>query len=1077
MSEIMPKLFLGGLADAKKAAREGLATAFICLLPQEARDEGGVPLLLSRAGEEGERQFLFKDVADEAHGAEKMRACLPDCVDFIGSRQTEGTAVLVFCKWGQSRSATVVIAYLMLKLGYSLRRAFWHVRGIRQNAFPNVGFFKMLQVMDLELFGRLSMDESPAEYLAINLNKQVTPSSDAMKSLSRAWLRIRQLYQQKVQSQPDFSEKSDWINPGVWEVATNIFVSDEVSAGDALAVKSNKITRMLSLVLATEQQARPVWADETIQFLAVPLSDDPRRAKDSLKDWARCHSFMRSGGNAARTLVFCAPGFSRSSAVVMAYLIINKGYTLHHAFWSVRQRQHRCFPNVGLFEELKNLERKLRDGMCSMPLSQEEYLSLKKVYSPSRMFTVVGSEGGIDRQSCGPMPAPCYTYCSCGSRRRKPPETLRLYGPLGISLEKVLNFGDLCLVSGFSEVPKHRCLLVAGHPKYYEDQSRKVSFDVFRLKVLTAVPPDGIHQIRVAVRMVLLVIDPDTYRIYLADEADPQNEQCWLELRVYCSPFRDGHIDKELMLRIIEDVELAPCSQAGEKNFSSSKLRFKPKSSTPGGLDQELHDKWLEMLESPADAPVRVWHRYLWEHWLQDNQACGQQASTPSTAWNDGKFQKEIQAIMPLQEGSTFTDIQEFLQGKGSSWSRIDLRRSETRYTKHRTFRENNVTPGSLQDIERFKQGNAGILLDKSFTVSGLTLDFMSRLGRGKHGIAFRAMVKGATKEIPAWQRDSEVSVKVWQREDFTWEKEVKAMQRLPSTVPHCDRFIAAGRLHPNESHAAQLIHTVTRLTVSSKDSVQDSPLAIVTTIASGLSLGKVLSSGSGPTRALSLSESHGSGSSHSAGLLCPEGPESFPPAIPSCLSLTMSLPHSDQALWSLVRQILEFSVALENEGAYHGDMTLDNAIWDSSDCTLTMIDFGNAGLTKDDPWHRTQKIGCLHLLAAIRERLESDALVPSGPDCCLTWLQSLKEKRSDTLPGLLGSLVSELVPNRVVKGRERRRQQLPVLSLAATGHIRSCEQLQQHFHTHAPPPAPSPGSSTSSEGCEDSQEAMPEAA
>merc|ERR1719203_593344 len=53
--------------------------------------------------------------------------------------------VFVHCMAGRSRSATVVIAYLMQAQRWSLRQALDHVKVRRPIVFPNVGFLQQLR--------------------------------------------------------------------------------------------------------------------------------------------------------------------------------------------------------------------------------------------------------------------------------------------------------------------------------------------------------------------------------------------------------------------------------------------------------------------------------------------------------------------------------------------------------------------------------------------------------------------------------------------------------------------------------------------------------------------------------------------------------------------------------------------------------------------------------------------------------------------------------------------------------------------------------------------------------------------
>ncbi|KAI5650592.1 hypothetical protein M9H77_36597 [Catharanthus roseus] len=74
-----------------------------------------------------------------------------DCFEFIEEAKKSGGGVLVHCFLGRSRSATIVVAYLMKKHGMSLAQALAHVKERRPVAGPNSGFIAQLQNLEKTL--------------------------------------------------------------------------------------------------------------------------------------------------------------------------------------------------------------------------------------------------------------------------------------------------------------------------------------------------------------------------------------------------------------------------------------------------------------------------------------------------------------------------------------------------------------------------------------------------------------------------------------------------------------------------------------------------------------------------------------------------------------------------------------------------------------------------------------------------------------------------------------------------------------------------------------------------------------
>ncbi len=87
----------------------------------------------------------------------------------------EGKRVLVHCRAGRSRSASIVISYLMKKKGMTLKEAYLLVKEQKPDIRPNEGillplliarllhnlisgYLKQLQTLDKEIHGAVSFD-------------------------------------------------------------------------------------------------------------------------------------------------------------------------------------------------------------------------------------------------------------------------------------------------------------------------------------------------------------------------------------------------------------------------------------------------------------------------------------------------------------------------------------------------------------------------------------------------------------------------------------------------------------------------------------------------------------------------------------------------------------------------------------------------------------------------------------------------------------------------------------------------------------------------------------------------------
>lgn len=130
MSVILPNLLLGNVADADAVARG-------------ARPD--VDAMLTVAAElpySGIKNYAYIPMADSP--TQDLLSNLPDALSFISFELEQGHTVLVHCYAGVSRSASVVIAYLMMARGMSLDQAYAHVKARRPIIHPNPGFMQQL---------------------------------------------------------------------------------------------------------------------------------------------------------------------------------------------------------------------------------------------------------------------------------------------------------------------------------------------------------------------------------------------------------------------------------------------------------------------------------------------------------------------------------------------------------------------------------------------------------------------------------------------------------------------------------------------------------------------------------------------------------------------------------------------------------------------------------------------------------------------------------------------------------------------------------------------------------------------
>lgn len=138
--EIVPYLYCGSLRSAQsQMVYRKLDISYLLTVGRQ---------LVPVPPEGGKHKVI---VVDDIPGAD-IRTSFKEAVDFIEESQKKKSGCLVHCFAGLSRSATTVIAYLMMKKNMRLDEAYLVAKKGRPAILPNKGFFDQLVDLDRELF-------------------------------------------------------------------------------------------------------------------------------------------------------------------------------------------------------------------------------------------------------------------------------------------------------------------------------------------------------------------------------------------------------------------------------------------------------------------------------------------------------------------------------------------------------------------------------------------------------------------------------------------------------------------------------------------------------------------------------------------------------------------------------------------------------------------------------------------------------------------------------------------------------------------------------------------------------------
>lgn len=105
------------------------------------------------------------------HPYARLHEHFDQVADRIKAQKDRGGKTLVHCMAGVSRSASLVIVYLMKHCGMSLRQAYHYVKSARPIIRPNVGFWAKMVEYEKRLRGEYTVVLFLKKYLLQELSQ------------------------------------------------------------------------------------------------------------------------------------------------------------------------------------------------------------------------------------------------------------------------------------------------------------------------------------------------------------------------------------------------------------------------------------------------------------------------------------------------------------------------------------------------------------------------------------------------------------------------------------------------------------------------------------------------------------------------------------------------------------------------------------------------------------------------------------------------------------------------------------------------------------------------------------------
>ncbi|KAI3521089.1 hypothetical protein L1887_10548 [Cichorium endivia] len=175
-SLITNSLFIGGALAARSVytlQHLGI-THILCLCSNEIGQS------------ESQRTDLFEyqnfSIGDEEDA--NITQIFEEAHKFIDAVEKKGGKVLVHCFEGRSRSATIVLAYLMMMKNLTLQKSWNLLRRVHRRAQPNDGFARVLVEVERKVHGKVSMEwqqKKPSMKVCPICGKNAGLSSSSLK--------------------------------------------------------------------------------------------------------------------------------------------------------------------------------------------------------------------------------------------------------------------------------------------------------------------------------------------------------------------------------------------------------------------------------------------------------------------------------------------------------------------------------------------------------------------------------------------------------------------------------------------------------------------------------------------------------------------------------------------------------------------------------------------------------------------------------------------------------------------------------------------------------------------------------
>ncbi|XP_013794253.1 protein phosphatase Slingshot-like isoform X2 [Limulus polyphemus] len=336
---------------------------------------------------------------------------------YIRKAKNQGSKVLVHCKMGISRSASVVIAYAMKAYDWNLKQAIEYVKNKRNCIKPNSGFMKQLEIYEGILDASKQRHNSlwrsksetnlkPPEQSKYPGKKDICGETYAPKQIP-SFLTIPGIMCRPKSWSPDDGSadiflpfntenqgqsEDDWTKRRRLDTDPLCYGDVNQSNGDLLKVPPTCLPKVSSIKDRINELVSHVSSS-----LDPPKLDVPSRSGLVLNLATQFESCSKSNSPVDEGITFTVPVEDVEAVVSQTKPLVPKhqAVLIKPGPWDVVSNQHMLTISD---EEMKSVERQAFKSESSDQLSQQSEADCNEVFSSNSRESVVLTPGNVKKQ-------------------------------------------------------------------------------------------------------------------------------------------------------------------------------------------------------------------------------------------------------------------------------------------------------------------------------------------------------------------------------------------------------------------------------------------------------------------------------------------------------------------------------------------------------------------------------------------------------------------------------------------------------------------------------------------------------